>query len=152
MQNFSALKAVLIGGSIAGALDLTYACVFSAWRADVAPSLVMQSVASGLLGPAAYEGGTPVAALGFCLHFLMMYLITTIFYLLSRSLPLLKRQPVGSGLFYGFIVFWVMNLIVLPLSATTSRISFDPQLLTANIAVHMAFIGLTVSLAVRRWA
>ena len=45
-----ALSSIVLGGLIAGAFDITYAIVFSFWRSGVAPSRVLQSVASGLPG------------------------------------------------------------------------------------------------------
>ena len=52
-----ALKAILAGGLIGGAFDITYACVVWAFR-GVSPIQVGQSVASGLLGrDAATAGG-----------------------------------------------------------------------------------------------
>ncbi|MEO7167842.1 MAG: hypothetical protein ABI787_09650, partial [Spartobacteria bacterium] len=68
MRLLSPFRAILIGGAIAGILDITYAIGFSAWR-GVAPLRLLQSVASGLLGAPAFEGGLPTAALGLFLHF-----------------------------------------------------------------------------------
>jgi hypothetical protein len=71
MRRHPAVFAILVGGLIAGAIDITYALGFSASR-GVAPTRILQSVASGLLGPSSFEGGTATAALGFVLHFVLM--------------------------------------------------------------------------------
>ena len=64
-----ALKAILAGGLIGGAFDITYACVVWAFR-GVSPIRIGQSVASGLLGrDAALAGGVATGLLGFALHF-----------------------------------------------------------------------------------
>ena len=64
-----ALKAILAGGLIGGAFDITYACTVWAFR-GVTPIRVGQSVAAGLLGrDAALAGGVPTGLLGFVLHF-----------------------------------------------------------------------------------
>ena len=55
---------VLAGGLLAGALDITYACVFWAVKADLPPTRIFQSVAAGLLGEASFEGGAATAAAG----------------------------------------------------------------------------------------
>ena len=65
MRRNSAVFAVLVGGSIAGALDITYAIVFSGLH-GVPAIRILQSVASSLLGSAAYKGGLPTAALAAC--------------------------------------------------------------------------------------
>jgi hypothetical protein len=69
-QRPRALAAILWGGAIAGAFDLTYATVFYGLR-GVKPIRVSQSIASGLLGPKAYEGGFATAILGVVLHFVI---------------------------------------------------------------------------------
>ena len=67
MKHRSMLWALLIGGSIAGVLDILFAIV-SAGYSGVSPTQVLHAVASGLLGKAAFSGGMPVAALGLALH------------------------------------------------------------------------------------
>jgi len=152
MRRNSAAFAVLVGGLIAGALDITYAVTFSAFH-GVPPLRLLQSVASGLLGAAAYEGGVPTAVLGLVLHFLLMLLIAAIFYFASRKLPALVQRAVLWGALYGFVVYWVMNLVVLPLSAFPGKVRFtSPGLLAINLFVHMFFIGLPIALAARKAA
>jgi len=151
MRLSPATYAILIGGSIAGALDITYAIVFSAFH-EVPAGRVLQSVASGLFGSKAYEGGFPMAGLGLLLHFFIMYCIAAIYYAVSLRLGLLTRRPVGSGLFYGVVVYAVMNFVVLPLSAYPHPVNLAASRLVINLFVHMVFIGLPISLAVRRGA
>jgi hypothetical protein len=49
--------AILLGGLIAGTLDILYAIGFSAWR-GTPPQRLLQFVASGLLGPASLRAAT----------------------------------------------------------------------------------------------
>jgi hypothetical protein len=149
MRRNPAVFAILVGGAIAGALDITYAIVFSGFR-GVPAQRVLQSVASGLLGRAAFDGGAPVAALGLFLHFFIAFTIAAIFYLASRRLPFLTRQPVVSGILYGIGVYAVMNLVVLPLSAYPPRKSFPLIVIATGLIVHMFFIGLPIALATRK--
>src|SRR6266581_9546475 len=67
----SPVRAILIGGLIAGALDITYACVFFGIRNHVSPIRIFQSVARGALGQTAFQGGLKTAALGLFFHFLI---------------------------------------------------------------------------------
>jgi len=149
MRRLSPFSAILIGGAIAGALDITYAIGFSAMH-GVPPMRILQSVASGLLGKPAFDGGVPIAALGLALHFFIAFSWAAIFYLASRAIPALTRHPVVAGLFYGFLIYAVMNLVVLPLSAYPRKVSFTLLLLLTGLLVHMFCIGLPISLAVRR--
>ena len=51
---------ILLGGAIAGALDLLFATTFAGFN-GVAPTRVLQTIASGLLGNAAFAGGAGIA-------------------------------------------------------------------------------------------
>jgi uncharacterized membrane protein YagU involved in acid resistance len=144
-----AADAILVGGAIAGVLDITYAIVFSAFR-GVAPMRILQSVASGLLGKAAFDGGTATAALGLVLHFLIAFSAAAVFWVASRQWPGLLRKPVVTGILYGVVVYAVMNLVVLPLSATPPRTKFLPIVIVTGLLVHMFFIGVPIALAARR--
>jgi hypothetical protein len=149
MRRYSPGAAILIGGLIAGTLDILYAIGFSAWR-GTPPQTLLQFVASGLLGQASFEGGSATAALGLLLHYLMMLLIAAIFYALSRQLPLLARKPIVWGPVFGFLVYWVMNLVVMQLSATPNKWRFIPISFATGILVHMFFIGFPIAWAAGR--
>ncbi len=141
-------RAILGGGLIAGILDITAAFVFYALR-GVSPIRILHSVASGLLGAAASQGGFATAALGLLLHFIIATGWTGVFYLLSRRLVVLSRRPVIAGMAYGVAVYFLMNLVVLPLSAFPKR----PFVVDIGmVAIHMFCVGLPIALSVRRWA
>ena len=149
MPRSPAASAILVGGSIAGALDITYALVFSGFR-GVPPTRLLQSVASGLLGSAAFDGGVPTAALGLFLHFCIAFIWATIFCVATRRLPVLTRHAVISGILYGVFIYAMMNLVVLPLSAFPRKVTFVPIVVATGLLVHMFFIGVPISLATRR--
>jgi hypothetical protein len=152
-QKTNALRTILVAGSIAGVLDLTAACVYSWLRAGVTPIRVFHSVASGLLGENAARGGWKTAALGIALHFLIATIWATVFYAASRIFKLLVNHPIPSGLFYGVVVYLLMNFVVLPLSAIPRRPVPPP--LSARIygaLIIMFFVGLPIAFTVRRFA
>src|SRR4030095_9717030 len=94
-----------------------------AWlRAGVGPIRVLHSVASGLLGAAAFQGGGKTAVLGLALHFLIATTAAAVFYFASRRLLFLIERPVPFGLLYGAIVYAFMNFVVLPLSNVAPRV------------------------------
>lgn len=149
MPSRRSLLTVLLGGLIAGGCDIIYAIVFYGLRGASAER-VLQSVASGLLGAKAFEGGASTAALGLLLHFIIALLIAVIFYTASRGLPALARHPVIAGAAYGFAVFWVMNLVVLPLSAYPRKVTFVTNVVIGGLLVHMFLVGVPIALATRR--
>jgi len=93
--------ALLAGGLLAGALDITYACLFWAIKADMPPTRIFQSVAAGLLGKASFEGGAATAALGLSLHFFIACTMALTYYFVSRRWTVLVRRPVPLGIAYG---------------------------------------------------
>jgi uncharacterized membrane protein YagU involved in acid resistance len=135
---------VLAGGFLAGALDILYACVFWAVKADLPPSRIFQSVAAGLLGEASFEGGSATAALGLLLHFFIACTMAVAYYLVARRWPLLVRRPVPMGIAYGLLLYVIMNYVVVPLSAAGSG-SRDPLWIGLSVAVHAFLIGLPIA-------
>jgi len=143
------LRAIAITGLIVGAMDITSAFIIAISRGSTATRL-LQFVASGLIGPKAFQGGLATAALGLALHFLIAFGLVSVFYLASRRFPLLVRWPVPSGIVYGLAVFAFMNLVVLPLSAARPRHSLTGDLI--QIGIHMFVIGLPTALLIRRFS
>jgi hypothetical protein len=144
------IKWLVIGWLIAGTCDITYATGFSYLRSGVAPSRILQSVASGVLGRAAFEGGTRTATLGLGLHYLNALIITTIFFLVARARPDLVRRPVLTGVVYGIVVYLVMNYVVIPLSAIGAIGYPPPAIWITGVLVHMFLIGVPIALTARR--
>jgi uncharacterized membrane protein YagU involved in acid resistance len=139
------------GGLIAGTLDICAACLTAWLRAGVTPIGVLQFVASGALGPAAFQGGMKSALIGLVLHYLIATIWTVVFYLASRKWLFLIERPVQFGLLYGIAVYLIMTFVVVPLSRITPR----PATLTGRtigILTIMFCIGLPIALIVRRFS
>jgi len=132
--NGNAFKAVAAGGLLAGALDLTQALILFGVRVPL-------SIAAGLLGRAAFQGGAGTYALGVFLHFFIACSAAAVYYAASRTLTFLKDYPLVCGLFYGAAVEEVMNLVVLPLSALHARGPYSLQDLILGLLVHMVVSG-----------
>ena len=145
----AALRSIAITGLIVGAMDITAAIVVVISRGSTATRL-LQFVASGLIGQKAFEGGIATAALGLALQFVIAFCVVTVFYVASRSFPVVRRHAVIAGIVYGLVVFGVMNLIVLPLSAAKPRHTLTGDLI--QIGIHMFVIGLPTSLLIRRFS
>ena len=144
------LRAVLAGGLAAGVLDILAACAIAGSR-GTPPLRVLQHIASGLLGPAAFQGGAATAALGLLLHFVIATGAAAVFVAATRSWPALTRRAVLVGAAYGVVVWTVMSQVVVPLSRVARRA--QPQPLSAialMIAVHMVCVGIPIALAAAR--
>src|SRR5215211_4398515 len=146
-----AARGIVWCGLLAGLGDITFAFVVSGLR-GVGPVRVLQSVAGGLLGRAAAEGGMATAALGAVLHFLIAFIWATVYWLASRKLGVLVRHPVVCGLLYGFAVYAFMYLVVLPLSAAYFKPTFTPYTVSLNGMGHMLLVGLPIALAASKFS
>jgi hypothetical protein len=138
-----AAAAIAMAGLIAGVMDISAAILFYGPKV---PVRILQSVATGLLGRAAFEGGAATAVLGLGLHFFIATGAAAVYYLASRRIALLREQPLLAGPLYGVAVYLFMNRVVLPLSAAR------PQPLTLKMAaIHIFCVGLPIALAVGRF-
>ena len=139
------LKPILIGGTIAGILDITSAFISGGWQ-------VPRGVAGGLLGPSARNStGIGVWILGLAIHFFIAFCAATVYCLASRMLPFLKEHFVVCGMFYGIAVFLTMYLVVMPLCAFHFKGPYPLRLLLQGIIVHMLLIGLPIGFSLSRW-
>ena len=144
-----AFKTILCGGVLVGVLDALDAMIFSGLR-GVSPGRVWQFVASGLLGRASFSGGMKTVSLGLLLHFLIAFVLSAIYYGASLSFPVLLRQAVMCGLIYGAAVYFVMNYVVLPLSAAPP-LPFSVASFLNGIIGHALLVGLPIAL-IARWS
>jgi hypothetical protein len=142
---------ILLGGAIAGSLDLTGAFVTAWLRTGTTPVQILHFVASGLIGAASFTGGAKTAALGAALHYLIATTWTAVYFIASRKIKFLTSQPVVAGLLYGIVVYVFMNFVVLPLSAVQRG---NPTLTgrLIGLLVIMFCIGLPIALIVRRFS
>ena len=107
----------------------------------VHPQRIFQSVAASLLGKASFEGGAATATLGLVLHFFIATSMSVAYYLVARRWPLLWQRPVPCGLIYGLLLYAIMNLVVVPLSAAGGGGPKDPLWVGMSVAVHPAATG-----------
>src|SRR5215472_11100693 len=96
MRNFRPLRAIVTAGLVVGVLDISSAFVIW-WQRGVALRRGLQGIAAGLLGTKSYEGGMATAGLGLAIHFFVAFVVVSIFYLASRKIPLLIKQPFVAG-------------------------------------------------------
>jgi hypothetical protein len=152
MRRHSAVAAIFAGGAIAATLDIVFAFVYYGSH-GVTPIRNLQSIASGLLGSAAFKGGVAAAALGLFAHFFILISAAAIFYLASRKLTWLVRQPVIAGVLYGVAIFLAMNLVIVPLSACPFKEAFPPSFpllpTIRDLLVHTILVGLPIGLCNR---
>jgi uncharacterized membrane protein YagU involved in acid resistance len=87
---------------------------------------LLQFVASGLLGTAAFPGGVATAAVGLAVHFTIALAWATAFALAATLVPPLgrvtaTRRTVAAGAAYGALVWLVMDFVGLPIAVVVLR-------------------------------
>ncbi len=140
-------KSVLAGGGIAGLLDILFAISFAAWN-GMPPGRLLQTVASGILGNAAFSGGFASALLGLALHFALSWLWAALFLAALWRTPRIALRPVSCGIAFGCMVFLVMRLVVLPLSAFPRAVTFAPLATVLDLMSHTLLFGVPISVFV----
>jgi hypothetical protein len=146
-MRLSAARAILYGGLTVGALDLIDAFVFFGLRSGARPMAILHSIAAGFVGrDAARAGGVPTAMLGLFAHFLVATCIVTVYVLISRVVPMLRKQWIVSGLVFGAAAYFVMTWFVVPMSNAgngqiTLALPVTPVLIN-GILIHMFGVGL----------
>jgi len=149
MKNSEAFRAILTAGLVIGVLDISSAFVIW-WQRGVGARRGLQGIAAGLLGGSAFDGGLVTAGLGLALHFFVAFVVVSVFYLASRKIPFLTKQPIVSGVLYGIGVYLVMFWCVLPRVFSTFRHRLSNDLL--QLAIHICLIGLPTAFIVRRYS
>ena len=144
-------KGIFIGGAIAGVLDIIFAFLFYGAR-GTPPVRILQSVASGLLGKQAFEGGAATVALGAVFQLIIPTVAAAVYSVFDRTLPAVRKHPVVYGILFGIVIYGVMNFVVLPLSAIPWTPRFTVGLVVPAVLAHMFLIGLPMALAVRRFS
>lgn len=139
-------RAAVFAGLAGGAADILTAFVI--YR-PATPVQILQSVASGLLGAAAFQGGTTSAATGLAAHFLIAIIFAALFVIAAAMAPVLLRRPLLSGLTLGVGVYGVMNAIVVPLSLAPNRPAPPPDMIALGLLAH-AFFGVALAYVAAR--
>jgi len=134
--------AIALSALVAGTLDLT--ATGSLIKAQGVPfRRLMQGVASGALGSAAFEGGVGTAAVGLLLHYCIASAWAVIYSVLADRWPALYVRPLAFGAVYGLAAHLIMSGIVLPLSRLRRPFSWKAWFM--QIPIHMLCVGIPVA-------
>jgi hypothetical protein len=147
-RTYRMLLSVIVVTALLGTADLIFAGSYWHLLYGLAPTSLLQSIASGLLGKPAFAGGLNTASLGLLLQYAMMFMMVGAYYLVARRFAGLCRYPWRYGILYGVVLYIVMNEIVLPLSAAP-KTPFVLSWILSSIVVHL-IIGVVTAHSARR--
>jgi uncharacterized membrane protein YagU involved in acid resistance len=141
---------ISLAGLLSGALDLT--ATSTLMRSNGIPfKRLLQGIASGVFGSAAFKQGKKTAAAGFFFHFFIAFSAAFIYFAISRKMSALIDFPLFSGVVYGSAVHLVMSRIVVPLSAVPKR-AFSPKAFLTQLIIHIFCVGLPIALIISRYS
>jgi len=147
----SLLRQIVLGGLMIGTADvIIYHWFVSSVLGGYPLTSVYQYMASGALGESAFAGGIATALLGVLFHFMVSFVVAGVFILSANRISVLRRYPFVGSLLYGFGVFIVMNMIVIPLSAAPPLPAPTTPQLVMNILDHILVVGLPLGIIVQR--
>jgi predicted permease len=141
-------RRLIRAGVLTGIVDGLFSGVLSVAAYGSTVTDLFQFVASTLIGPAAFEGGTTTALLGVAMHFAVAFGWSAVFLLgvlrLKRVREMLtsRRGVVKVAALYGPFVWLVMSLVVIPLLVQR------PPAITfrwwVQLIGHIPFVGLPI--------
>ncbi|MCU1225295.1 MAG: hypothetical protein JWQ42_3388 [Edaphobacter sp.] len=140
---------ILIAGILAGCLDLSATTMLVKAR-GISFQKLLQTIASGVLGPPAYKQGAKSAVLGLFFHFFIASTAATVYCITSRYLTILLDHPYSSGVFFGIAVHLFMTFVVIPLSAAPAP--FSAKAFLTQLVIHILFVGLPIAFTVRHFS
>ncbi len=146
----SLLRAILVAGSIVGAMDAVAANAHAYLLRGTPPAAVWRYVASAVFGKSAGTGGSEMVFLGLLFHLTVAIGWTGLFFVAYPRLRLLSANTLVSGMAYGLFVWLMMNFVVVPLT----RITVGPIRLTSGtvmmILIHLFVIGVPIAYLAKR--
>ncbi len=143
------IGSIAIGTAAVFLLDATDGVIYFAVTAHRNPIQVLQYIASGAFGSAAFDGGLVTAFAGLVFHFVISLAVVFAFALLYSRLRIVREHAIVTGLMYGGAVWAFMNLVVLPASAVGPSL-LTPLAVVHGLLGHALFVGLPAALALRR--
>ena len=146
-----ATDVVLCGGLAAGILDILNAIVFWRLYAGTSPTVILQSIAAGIQGKAAFAGGGGSAALGLFFHLAIMCAMAAVYWLACRRWNWMIEKPLQAGVAYGLVTWAVMNYVVVPLSRASAP-PFIASWFLDGLLAHVLLVGLLFAFVARRSA
>jgi len=144
----SFFASALTAGLIAGALDITAACIQAYLKSGATPAQVLKYVASGAVDPKTFSNDAVLVAVGLLVHFTIAISFAFFFFFLAKQIPSLVKYPIPIGIVYGVFVWSTMRFLSLPY---ISRLSVKPiigQEAIKNAAIAAGIIVICVGIPV----
>ncbi len=146
MHSSKLLKSITLTAFVAGTLDLAGAVVsYMLSRGGSFPKKILEYIAGGWYGSPALDGSLKMNIIGILSHFFIATCWTVLFYFLYPRLRILQKNSLISAVLYGLVIWAVMNLVVLPLSAWHAPVMIVPREAVKAAFILIVCVGLPVA-------
>jgi len=149
------LPRLLFAAGVVAVLDISFAATYwVVYRGAITFTRLLQSIASGLLGKAAFDGGAGTAWVGAAAHCTVALGWSTIFLLAARRWPAFRRElgrrhgALKVGMPFGMMVWLAMNFVVVPLSHARPTPVWSTWFFV-SLAWHAVGVGLPMAVILR---
>lgn len=145
------LSTILLTGLLVGILDITAAIIKFYIDTGRGPAPIFKYIASGVFGAEAFTGGSAMVASGVIFHFIIALIFTAVLFILYPIIYRWIKNKILIGIFYGIVIWLVMNRVVLPLSGTPQPKSFDIKQASIGALILITMIGIPASIIAHRY-
>lgn len=135
-------KLLVVAWLLVGTLDLLAAFLDFYVNSGGSPRTLLQYIASGMYGEAAFKDASNMVIAGLFFHYLIAGLFTFFFFLVFSRIAVISDYWLLLGLTYGIFVWAVMNAVVLPFTKARHVPVFGMTFI--EIAKPMAILILTI--------
>ncbi|MGC4128850.1 MAG: hypothetical protein QM564_04665 [Bergeyella sp.] len=129
---------------IAGALDILAAFVQAYISKGLMPKVILQFIASGIFGEAAYSGDFGYILFGLLVHFFIAFAITSVFFFIYPKISFFQKNILFNALLIAVSAWFITQRIVIPMSRIGTS-DFDWGKAILAIAILFFCIGIPVS-------
>lgn len=135
---------IVLAGMVSGGLDILAA--FASYTAQGATvEGILKHIASGLLGPAAMQGGVVFAWVGLLCHFLLATAMAAIYFVAAQKHRALTAHPWPWGSIFGVLTWVAMVFVVVPLSAVTGWKLPQGWSIVGGLLAHIFYVGVPIA-------
>jgi hypothetical protein len=143
LHHSTSFKVLVISG-IVGGLHALVNCLVQFIFFRSSPVYVFQFASSTLLGTSAFESGLSSVLPGIALYFVISFIFVSLFVVATSGIPVLARYPIVVGTVYGLLIWIIINLIVLPISASPP-IDLAFVKVYINVLIYIGTIGIPIT-------
>jgi uncharacterized membrane protein YagU involved in acid resistance len=136
---------ILLVGFLVGMLDISAAFIqMKIMFPERDPLGVLRYIASAVFGKERANSESSMYFIGAIFHFIIAYCFTVTFFLIYPHVRFLSKSRLLTGIFYGLIIWTVMNILVVP----QTKIGQRPFVLkNAAIATGILIVAIGIPLS-----